>query len=141
MKKLSQTVKVLHRIFHNNRFQVYHQRCMTSWITNSSLEKEQIQRFFTRDEHHFYSINTVSVLGRSFLCTYLVDGKRACKPRTYLVRGDKCIKLRSGFPHTHGDKLERYKENEMKRRCGLLETFMSTKKITVKDIFKQVLLE
>lgn len=55
------------------------------------------------------------------------------------------IKLNSSPHHNHPDwkveKRELFCLNEMKRWCGMLESFLNTTRLTVRDIFNKVLLE
>lgn len=101
---------------------------------------------YTTNDHQMYSSNTNCRLGQAFLCTYSAKGKRLCKSRVYLVDGNRCIKLKNSIAHSHAEDRLAYKKvlhclNEMKRRCGQLESFLSTTRLTVRDIFNQVLLE
>lgn len=111
---------------------------VTGYRANSEL-------FFSSTENQFYCYNTKSKLGLSYLCTYAVNKKRTCRGRMYKVEGDIFIRLNGTFQHDHAERLEEKKElfclNEMKRRCGQLESFLSTTRLTVRDIFNQVLLE
>lgn len=111
---------------------------ITGYRANSEL-------IFSSNEHQFYSFNTKCKLGKSFLCTYIHNKKRIYKSRIYEVEGGVFIQLNDSFEHVHADRLTEKKElfclNEMKRRCGQLESFLSTTRLTVRDIFNQVLLE
>lgn len=112
---------------------------MTGARTNSEI-------LFTSTEHQIYTYNSTSHLGKGYLCTHRREDKRVCKARVYLVNENRCIKLKNASEHCHDDKMLSLKRelvclNEMKRRCGQLESFLSTTRLTVRDIFNQVLFE
>lgn len=112
---------------------------MTGARTNSEI-------LFTSTEHQMYTFNASSRLGKSYLCSYRLNGKRACKARVYLINENRCIKSKTAQPHSHSEDMLTLKRelvclNEMKRRCVQLESFLSTSRLTVRDIFNQVLLE
>lgn len=109
-------------------------------------ERVNSKILYAEKENQMYSTNSTCNLGKSFLCTYTINKKRVCHARVYLVDDGRCIKLKNSRPHMHSDNRAQYKRelfclNEMKRRCGELESFLSTTKLTVKNIFDQVLLE
>lgn len=91
-----------------------------------------------------YTFNTKSALGKSYLCSYKLDSGK-CKSRIYEVESHAFIKLNGTPAHNHPNRLAEKKElfclNEIKRRCGMLEYFLSTTRLTVRDIFNQVFLE
>lgn len=112
-------------------------------------ERADSKILFTKEECQMYSYNCTTKLGKAFLCVQLEKSgrKRVCKCRVILVENDtKCIKLITAFKHNHLDnKTARRRElvclNEIKRRCSSLESFLSTTRLTVRDIFNQVILE
>lgn len=101
---------------------------------------------YSNTENQIYSFNTNSRLGKSYMCTYSIGKKRVCSARVYLVDNNRCIQLHSSPSHNHTDNRQSLKRelfclNEIKQRCGALESFLTTTKLTVRDIFNQVLLE
>lgn len=88
----------------------------------------------------FYVFNTKCPLGDSYVCV-----NEKCKSRVYIVVSNQCICLKNSPSHDHESKAEEYKKlrclNEMKRRCGELNYLLTGQKITVRDIFNQVLVE
>lgn len=108
--------------------------------------RQKSEILFCIADYQMYGFNTKSVLGKSYLCTYKVHkNKHECKSRIYEVDNNIFIKLNCTPDHTHPDRLAEKKElfclNEIKCRCGMLESFLSTTRLTVRDIFNQVLLE
>lgn len=118
-----------------NAYQVVQFEYITGWRKNS--------RILVIDDY-FYLFNCTSKLGASWLCSNTVGKNRVCRARVYIV-GDICIKLNKSPEHCHEPNTEERKQlcvlNEVKRRCSQMKSFLSTTRLTVRDIFNQVLLE
>lgn len=96
--------------------------------------RQNSKLLFSNDQ--FYVLNTKCPLGDSYVCVH-----EKCKVRVY----GQCIRLTNSPNHEHENKAEEYKKlrclNEIKRRCGELNYLLTGQKITVRDIFNQVLVE
>lgn len=97
---------------------------------------------FSSTDNQLYGYNTKSVFGKAYVCTHkTTDKKRACNVRIYQVDDNKFIKLANTPAHNHPERLQEKKQlcclNEIKRRCGQIESLLTSPS----DIFKQVLSE
>lgn len=91
-------------------------------------------------EEHIFQFNTTSPLGDAYLCVH-----KNCFVRLYIVSTNQCIRLSNCANHNHETKVEEYKKlvclNEIKRRCGELKHLLTGHKVTVRDIFNDVMLQ
>lgn len=94
-------------------------------------------------EGYLYSFNAkMKSHGESWLCSHLVGRKRVCKVRVY-KENDMCIQLLDCGEHNHGNKIEEKNQlkvlNEVKRRCANWEDVLAPARVSVRDIWDQVL--
>lgn len=89
-------------------------------------------------DEQFYVFNTKCALGDSYVCV-----NHNCNARVYIVVSTQCIRLTGASLHNHETKNEEFQKlkclNEMKSRCGQLTYLLSSQKVTVRDIFYEVL--
>lgn len=91
-------------------------------------------------EEQFFLFNTTTPLGDAYLCSH-----KNCSVRLHIVSTNQCIRLTNCADHNHESKVEEYKKlaclNEIKRRCGELKHLLTGHKVTVRDIFNDVMLQ
>lgn len=117
-----------------NEFRELKYEIITGWTRNSKI---------LCAENFFYSYNTRSGGGVSWLCSHTTNKKRDCSARVILTQ-KKCIQ-KTTSKHTHPNCAEERKQlhvlNEAKRRCASLETFLASSRVSTRTIYNQVLLE
>lgn len=94
---------------------------------------------YVPSEKQFYVFNCSSKLGKSYVCR-----EKRCNVRVYLTENEECKRFKSNSnSHLHSDKEEEFNElkvlNEIKSKCAEPHSSLGGRKLTVRNIFYQVI--